>query len=508
MKLKKYILLGLTTLFLASCSDDFLEKQPLGVLSDATFNSDETSLDMAVNRLYGTLAWREWMIGAEYYQIEEVTADDYNPAWFNNQKYENVADDWIVTAFWDRMYANIHYANVVIDRIPNVTDAKLAAKYESQAKFFRAYYNFELTNVFGDVPLRDHDPKPSEYNIPKSSHADVVKLIISDLETAILKLPTRSEWGTAGLGRVTKGTAQGLLAKVYLYEKNYTKAKEYADAVITGGEYSLFNSYRNLFSPDNLYSSENMMPGGYIFNSSIWVGRWYNPYNQFQGCNGEFGNGDVIPSENLGAEYETGDPRFAATLFTETDKINGFISKKGAAADGSVKFPSGVKYLNKKVIWPTSYWNNGDFNFVSNNPMFLRLADVILIDAEASNELGNTADALKYLEQIRFRARGNKTYADAGVLPEVTSSDKTVLRLAIWHERRVELALEGKRWFDLIRYNNVASANGSDGTGYTENLLKNTYGRTGFNYAKHKWFPLPAKYVTSSNGILKQNPNW
>ena len=176
-----------------------------------------------------------------------------------------------------------------------------------------------------------------------------------------------------------------------------------------------------------------------------------------------------------------------------------------------------VNYTNKKIIWPFSYWNQGNFNFQNVNPMFLRFADIVLIAAEASNELGNSADALKYLEQIRYRARGSKTFAasvaagengGAGILPQILTIDKTALRLAIWHERRVELAMEFNRWFDLVRYNNVAAANGSDGTGYTESLLKNTYGRTNFNYAKFSRFPIPATHITSSNGVLVQNDGW
>jgi hypothetical protein len=151
------------------------------------------------------------------------------------------------------------------------------------------------------------------------------------------------------------------------------------------------------------------------------------------------------------------------------------------------------------------------------NTIFLRFADIVLIDAEASNELGNSNDALKYLEQIRYRARGNMTFdatvtaglnGGAGILPQITTTDQTALRMAIWHERRIELALEFNRWFDLVRYNKVAAANGAKGTGYTEALLKNTYGRSGFDYAKFSHFPLPAPYITSSNGVLVQNPNW
>jgi hypothetical protein len=510
------ILMLLNLLALWSCKKSFLDKQPLGVLSSATFSSDTTTLGLAVNRLYGSIAWREFRIGQHQYSTKEMCGDDFivgtNADFSVFQNYSFLADNYMIERYWGRAYENIHYCNVVIDRTPTFAARYSAELYEAQAKYFRAYYNFDLTNVFGDAPLRDHDPVTSaEYNIPKSSHADIIKLVISDLKYAIAHLPTRSQWGTANLGRVTKGTAQGLLAKVYLYDQDYANAKTYAEMVINGGEYSLYNDYRNLFSPDHLYSSENMMPGGLIYNASLPAGRQYAPYLQYQGLPSLGANGAIYPSPNLASNYESGDPRFAATFFTRTDIIPGYNNNQ------PVVFPSNTDYANKKVIWPFAYWNAGNFNFQSVNPMYLRYADIILIAAEANNELGNTADALKYLEMIRYRARGNKTFAasvlagengGAGVLPQIITTDKTALRLAIWHERRIELALEFNRWYDLVRYNKVAAANGSSGTGYTENLLKNVYGRTNFNYTKFSHFPIPQTFITSSNGVLTQNSAW
>lgn len=518
MKLKSLFGLILPVVVASSCSKSFLDKEPLGVLSTATLQSDTSVLGMALNRIYGTIAWREYGIGRQQFSTHEMCADDFIPGSDANmafyQNYTYLSSDGYVQQYWDRTYQNIHYCNVVTDAT-NGDPSK--ALYEAQAKFFRAYYNFDLTNVFGDVPLRDHDPAVSEYNIPKSTHAEIIALVESDLKYAIANLPTRSQWGTAQNGRVSKGTAQGLLAKVYLYDQKYDSAKLYADSVINGGEYSLFTgtgasgtSYRSVFGPDQLYSSENMLPGGYMYTTAIAVGRSYNPYLQYQGLPSLGGNAVIVPSTSLVNEYETGDPRKTASIFTPTDVVDGYNN------NAPVAFPTYAQYANKKVIWPYSYWN-GNFSFQNLNPMFLRYADIVLIDAEASNETGNTADALKYLEQIRARARGNMTFQQtidaglnggAGILPTVTTTNKTQLRLAIWHERRVELAMEFGRWFDLVRYNKVAAADGSDGTGYTENLLKNVYGRSNFDYAKFSHFPLPATYVTSSNGVLVQNSNW
>ncbi|SFD49247.1 Starch-binding associating with outer membrane [Chitinophaga sp. CF118] len=509
MKNIKYILLATNILALVSCTK-FLEKSPQAVVSDELFFADEKNVEKAVNRIYGTISWREYTIGRQSFSTHEMGGEDIVGNTNNGigtvlnmfQTYTYDASNAYIQQYWDRTYANINFCNQVIDRTPAMKNRDLAEKAESQAKFFRAYYNFDLVNVFGQAPLRDHVPSAAEYDIPKSDEDAFYNLIIKDLEYAIEKLPTRGQWGAAGLGHVTKGTAQGLLAKVYLFRQDYAKAQQYANDVITGGEYSLFADYRALFSPDNLYSSENMMPGGYLFTSTIWSGRWYNPYLQYQGVAGEFGDGVVYPTDALVNSYETNDPREAATIFFKGDKVTGWESKNAnTPKDGSVYFPSNTNYANKKVIWPKSYWNNGEFSFQNVNPMFMRYAEILLIYAEASNELGQSGNALTTLEQIRYRARGNKTFADAGVLPEIITTDKADLREKIWHERHIELALEGHRWFDLVRYNKVVP-------GYTENLLKNVYQRANFNYNKFSRFPIPQNMITSSQGILTQNEPW
>lgn len=509
MKHIKYLLLVSGTLTFSSCSK-FLDKVPQGVVSDKLFFEDEKNVDQAVNRIYGTISWREYTIGRQFFSTHEMGGEDFVGNANNGigavlntfQNYTYDASNAYLQQYWDRTYANLNFCNQVIDRTPGMSKRDIAEKAEAQAKFFRAFYNFDLVNVFGRAPLRDHVPASNEYDIPASDADAIYALVIKDLEYAIDKLPTRSQWGADGKGRITKGTAQGLLAKVYLFRQDNANAAKYANDVITGGEYHLFPDYRGLFSPDNLYSEENMMPGGYLFTSSIWSGRWYNPYLQYQGIPGEFGDGILTPADALVSSYEANDPRTAATILLKTDKVTGWKSKnENTPKDGTVFFPANIKYGNKKVTWPTSYWNNSEFSFQNVNPMLLRYADVLLIYAEASNELGATGNALSTLEQIRFRARGNKTYTEAGILPEITTTDKAQLRLKIWQERHVELALEGHRWFDLVRYNKVV-------TGYTENLLINDYKRTGFVYGKFSRFPLPQAMITSSQGILTQSGAW
>lgn len=150
------------------------------------------------------------------------------------------------------------------------------------------------------------------------------------------------------------------------------------------------------------------------------------------------------------------------------------------------------------MIWPATQWPDNDFFKQELNLPFLRFADILLVYAESANELGKTTEAEDALEKVRFRARGNQTYAEAGVLPEKRGLGKDALREIIWNERRIELAFEGNRWFDLVRYEKVVP-------NYTTNLMHRK-GRTNFDYAKHSKFPIPTYYITSSEGVLTQNP--
>src|SRR5699024_7415101 len=150
---------------------------------------------------------------------------------------------------------------------------------------------------------------------------------------------------------------------------------------------------------------------------------------------------------------------------------------------------------NQKTLlprpWPVGYPSNSPLNLV-----VMRYADVLLMAAEVHNELGNTADALRYLEMIRARAREG----DSSVLPEVTTTSQQELRHEIWQERRYELALEGYRYYDIMRYNEVEQ-------GYAEDLF-HALGKTDFNSGQHTLFPIPQSEIDFSGGKLQQNPGW
>ena len=494
MKKLKYIIVMGGLSLLASC-DDFLDVTPQGQLTTDVYFSNEESINAALNRVYSSVNWRFFRLGTMYFTTHEFCSDDVrmntgDVNFTSAYDFTNNPGNIYVERLWERWYQYLNDCNEVL-KLTSGYDNEQAVLYNSQARFFRAYWHFDLVNVFGDVVLRDHVPAPSEYNIPKSSQEEVYNLIISDLEYAAEHLPTRQTWGTANLGRVTKGTALGMLAKVYLYRQDYAKAYAYAKQVVESGEYSLDPNFRNLFAIEGKYSVESMMPGHYIYQNI--TGRLRNPYVEFQGIPGSgLGSAIFTPSDDLVNSFEAGDPRKAASIFNQGETIDGYTNV--------IKWTAGFQYANKKVIWPATQWPDADFFKQQLNLPFLRYADILLIYAESANELGQSSVALDALEQLRFRARGNKTFAQAGVLPQIIVTDKAQLRQLIWKERRVETAIEGNRWFDLVRYEKVVP-------GYTTNIMNNL-GRTNFNYTKNSKFPIPSTFVTNSNGVLTQNPNW
>ncbi len=490
------LIIALASIGLMSSCKDYLEVTPQGQLTKDVFFSDENSIDLALNRVYSSVNWRFFRLGTMYFTSHEFGSDDVrmNTADANftsANNFSNLPNNVYLERLWGRWYEYLNDCNQVLELTKKYNSVQ-ADKYSAQARYFRAYYHFDLINVFGEAVKRDHVPSPEEYNIPKSSQEELYALVIQDLEYAIQHLPTRSEWGAANNGRVTKGTAKGLLAKVYLYRQDYANAYKWANEVVNvDNEYSLDPNYRNLFSKEGKYSVESMMPGHYIYQNI--GGRLRNPYVEFQGIPGSgIGSAIFTPSDNLVNAYETGDPRKQASIFSRGDQIEGYT--------GTINWANGFNYANRKVIFPAGPWPDADFFKQELNLPFLRFADIVLIFAEAANELNKSGEAVDALEKIRFRARGNQTFEVAGVLPKITTTDKAALREAIWKERRIELALEGNRWLDLMRYEKVVP-------NYATSLLHGL-GKTNFVYAKHSKFPIPSLFIASSNGVLVQNDAW
>jgi hypothetical protein len=481
--------LGLASLLIipSSCDQGFLDTDPQGKQAGAVFWESGDDATKAVNAMYANLrSWNNTAFAS--IALESVGSDDAekgstpsDATFFND--YDNFSvgsSDGQLGGFWEGQYQNINYANQVIDNIPAISmDETLKARYIAEAKFVRAYSYFRLVRAFGDVPLRLSLPKDAtEYNVPRTPKAEVYAAIEKDLTDAAALLPL--SYGASDLGRATKGAALSLLAKVSMYQQKWQQVFDLTNQVITSGQYSLFPNYEALFRVNNENSVESIFE---VQNELIPSNKdaSNSQYSQVQGVRGITGGGwgFNVPTKTLADSYEAGDPRRDATII-----FRGETTPSGDAIPAIGDNPM----YNQKSYVPFGLYTTGFNEGSQQNVRVIRYAEVLLMNAEAANELGNSAQALASLELVRARARGtSKT-----ILPKVTTTDKAALRTAIWHERHVELAMEFDRYFDVIR----------QGRG-TE-----VFGPKGWKAGKNEVWPIPQNELDLSAGVLVQNPGY
>lgn len=494
--MKKIYLLVMAAGLLGGCHD-FLSPDPQGQLTQDIFFSEEEGALMGVNAIYSEL--RSWdLTGFGWFAINELPGDNSDTGsepgdaarlnTVNNFTYDAGLTE--LESWWNGNYRAIAFCNVALDNMTALRDEKIRIQCAAQARFLRGFFYFNLVKAFGGVPIMLNVPQPGEYNKPRASVDSVYAVLIRDLSYAASNLPTRTQWGAENLGRVTRGTAQGLLSKVYLFRQDYQRAFQYADSVIVAGEYDLHPDYRDLFNPHSLYSKEVMLADQFLWQNNRDM---ESQFVKWQGVRGYFGWGYMAPTKSLADAYETGDPRRNATIFFKGDTLEGY--------DREIEFlPNTSPRANHKTIWPVSYWNGKSFEKTNAHLYFLRYADVLLIYAEAANELGKTDEALAKLELVRKRARESAPSGSQALnlLPEIKERNKDRLREIIWNERRIELAMEGHRFFDLIRADRIVP-------GYAGRMIKAANPDAHFTATRNSVFLIPQSQIDISQGVLKQN---
>jgi len=438
-----------------SCKKSFLDVTAKGTVASAQFWKTEADATSAVDAMYANL--HEWTnIAFAPIAVESMGSDDVEKgstptdASFMNDFHFFTANsgEGQISDFWGGEYKTINFANQILDNVPAISmDATLKSRYLAEAKFIRAYAYFRLVRAFGDVPLRLHVPKTAtEYNIPRTPKAQVWTAIETDLTDAASVLP--QSYGAADVGHVTKGAALALHAKAAMYQKKWADVLTYTTQVMGLG-YTLFPNYEQMFRTTNKNNSESIFE---IQNMLIPnnPGASNSQYSQVQGVRGSTGGGwgFNVPSADLAASYETGDPRRDATII-----FRGETTPEGDAIPADGDNPM----YNQKSYVPFSLYVSGFNEGCQQNKIVLRYADVLLMNAEANNESGNTAAALIPLEQVRARARGGNN----AILPKIVSTDQATVRAAIYKERRSELAMEFDRYFDVIRQGRGAEVFGS-----------------------------------------------
>ncbi|MFD0939318.1 RagB/SusD family nutrient uptake outer membrane protein [Pedobacter boryungensis] len=399
-------------------------------------------------------------------------------------------------ALWTGYYNMISKANLVLDQVENNKDiiATDGAKIQAQAeaKFIRGYAYFMLVRLFGRVPLVDKVVGASDSNIPQSTPAQIYTFIEADLQFAAANLP--ASWPSKFVGRLTKGAANGMLAKVYLTQQKWGMAMASANAVMTSGQYDLSTSYDKVFREEGENSKESVFEVQATASAAVPTANGIQ-LTSHQGIRGsgiwDLGWGWNTPSVQLEAAYETNDPRRERTILYTSTAGNPRQTIYGETLPVGLPNP---RYNNKVYTNPAIRASVGHRFGYWMNVRILRYADVVLMYAEAANELGgatNTTAALTALNSVRERARRG---APAGTLPDITVTDQTALRTIIQHERRIELAMEYDRFFDLIRWGAT-----------TAQAAMSAAGKTAFSFDRDKYLPIPLTQIDLSKNVLTQN---
>jgi starch-binding outer membrane protein, SusD/RagB family len=482
----------LVALFLTACDQDFLDRKPKGLLTYDTFFKTEEHALQATNAVYNK--FRTWeFTGLPFLGATDILSDDADKGSTpNDALYLLEIDDFtantaneVYGAMWRGHYQAIFRANIAIENIPQIEmDEDYKNRLIGESKFLRAFCYLRLVQWYGEIPIIKTQLQESEYfTQARKPLAEIYSFIEKDLMDAIATLPEKSAYKGQDLGRVTKGAARGILAKLYMLEEKYAKALEQCNFVINSNEYSLLPSYSEIFTEKGEQGRESIFEISAVALQSSVAGSGASSYNMVQGVRGSpnLGWGFNRPSDDLVKSYEPGDPRRQATIIYVGEIL----------PDGATKVEDNPDMFEERYnqkAWVPSHpglQDNGPGNI-----RLLRYADILLLAAEASNEINDTPLALNYLNQIRKRARGTNNF----ILADITTTDKNLLREKIRKERRVELAMEQQRWFDLLRWKNVSESMIKQGKKFISN--------------KHELLPIPQAEIDLSAGSLKQNNGW
>lgn len=519
--MKKIVILLIGVVVLVSCSQQFIELNPTSSLNSAGFYKTQTDMNQAVLSAYGNL---RSVYNGTFIRLGEIRSDNTTFSWLaGNPANEKGIDEFASpllpensypTDCWNSCYNIINRCNIVIGRTPTATFAteSLRNQYIAEAKFLRALMYFWLNRVFGGYALNgqllgvikvDKEISQAEaYTLERASLQDMYNHIIDDLKYAEQNLP--DSYGANDIGRVTKAGAKGLLGKVYMTMAGYplNKGKDYYTLAIqkfqevTGNsKYGLVSSYKDLFDVTKKNSKESLFEVQYKKGSPD--GATGSPWNN--NFAPRFSDKEVVlvgdkggvnaPTDDMSKAYEPADPRKYVSM------RDGWKSAKTGAWQND-------KYVCKYYDVATSGSDNG------NNWIELRLGDLYLLQAEALvRTSGDKTAALALVNQIRQRARNTPgdpaITKPADLLKDYKLSDfadDQAFLLAIEKERRLELAFENSRWFDLVR------------TGRAKDVMVAEQAADG--YTSFVWsddvliYPIPLTVMQSNPGKIIQNKGY
>lgn len=545
-----YILFLLPAFAFLRCSSDFLDVKPQAAENSAAFYLTMDQADQAITAVYGQFnnigIW-----GTDIMQrFGDIPSDDAEaggeditdvPGLQDLGRLTTLTTLDVISDVYSSLFKGVYLSNIAIEKIPGIKDTDpeadpgLLDKRVAEAKFLRAINYFYLTMIYGGVPYVDHVLGGEEYRQPRADIKVIYELIEQDLKDAIEVLPERSGWGSE-VGRASKGAAEALLARVYLFESSYAKnyggkdtrfdgmterwseSLKYSEEVINSGQYELIgingekyetwrgdetNGYRYIFTSDGDNSKEGVFEIQCIQEGLGWSAARGNALAQWSGSRyylddkgasvttGLWGFG--VPTQGLWDAFEPGDPRRDASM-VHAGGDDLMQTTGGAWVPYSFEHCITDIYSTK---WEASYAEfkavGGPWHGAPQNMRLIRISEVYLNAAEAAFMLGEKDKALKYINKVRERARMCGNTGVPAALTTITMDD-------IMNERRIEFSSEGHRFYDIVRWGIAADLLNSEPTadGYPREFV----------VGKNEFQPLPAREISLSGGLLEQYDGW
>ena len=496
----RIILTALGLAFFASC-DDYLDQPIKGNQTFDSFYSTAAESEQAVLGCYQSLSPEDWWEMDYFWLIGDVCSDNAfkgNSIEGDQAEFGNMAR-WIIDSQnewldikWRYTYITISRANLVIEYVPQASiDQALKDKYIAEAKFLRGLAYFELAKNFGGVVLLEQQPNPSDV-LPRSSIEETWAFIASDFADAAAILPSKDDQPSGEMGRATKGAALAYLARVALYQGDHTAAFGYANQVIELNQYALESDFSDIWSINNPNGIESIFEIQHNYDPLQFTG---NALPVVTRSRADGGWGFATPSSHL-EKFMGDDPRRVQTIIKHGDYVDADHTSYDTQLDQNESGRTNRKfYLGFEDRVPDSEHIKAPLNYI-----LFRFADLLLIQAEAAFLGSDIGTAQNSLNLVRARSG----------LPPITVSGQELLN-AIYAERRMELALEGHRYYDLKRTGQLTAAmanfvnynlgsNDPYDAGNSQGVL--------FDASKHLLFPIPQAEIDLSNGVITQNPNY
>lgn len=493
--------------YLSSCSDSFLEVPVQGA---ATAESDPALAEKLVTGVYNTLISGDAFgsgdtHGIAFISTTNIMSDDADKGSTPNDQigiigqldnFTHGPTNIFVGSIWNGHYNAIARCNQALKALETASlDEETKNRFIGEVRFIRGYFYFNLVRYFGGVPavLRVPESASDANSDPafrtRASAEDIYTIVIEDLTFAAEHTPLRNN---TQAGRVNKGMAQSMLAKVYLYRKDWQKVFDLTTEVIHSGQYDLLDDYATIWRYEGNNSMESIfeIQTGTFNNTDFGVRGycvWQGPRVGGKGGWTDLGFGFCTPNRDFVNSYEPGDKRREATVIEIDDSgtYRGTVLYDGyriPSKDSIENFFYNYKAYHSELRTIEPFLGNRDNK--QKNIHILRFADVLLMQAEAANELDNPGLALTHINRLRSRAG----------LSEVSVAGGQALREAIWKERRYELAMEHDRFFDIVRQGRAAEVMRAAG----KNFIAGT----------HELLPIPALQIELSGGQLQQNPGY